>query len=373
MVATWATLAVLSVLAAVVGLSLGPVATPGASAEVGSAAGVAPRTGETLGQDDDPPDVVVILTDDQPARHPGRDAAGAAAARRPRHHVRQRDGADLAVLPVAGVAADRPVRARHRRVVQLPTDRRLVALPRGRQRGPHPRHCAGGARLPHRPGRQVLQLLRNWSPAGYTPPGWDSFTSFRTTHRSGAYYDYRLSDGSEHGSDPADYSTDVLAQRAVQFLDTHAAPTSDCSSTSRPTPHTLPTCRRRGTGTPCAAISRLLDRPRSRRTCPTSPPGCARSARCPQGRCGTSNVASRRRCSPWTTPSATSSTRSSAAVASTTRSSSSCRTTGCSGASTASCSSPSPTTRRPGCRWWCGGTATSLPRASTTGSRSTST
>lgn len=70
---------------------------------------------------------------------------------------------------------------------------------------------------------KYFNSFANWSPPGYTPPGWDSFTAFRTTHRSGAYYDYQLSDGTSHGREPADYSTDVLADRAVQFLETTPA------------------------------------------------------------------------------------------------------------------------------------------------------
>lgn len=58
----------------------------------------------------------------------------------------------------------------------------------------------------------------NWAPKGYRPPGWDVFTAFRTRHRSGAYYDYPLSDGTRHGSDASDYSTDVIAGRAVDVV-----------------------------------------------------------------------------------------------------------------------------------------------------------
>ena len=58
----------------------------------------------------------------------------------------------------------------------------------------------------------------NWAPEGYTPPGWDEFTVFRTPNRSGDYYDYTLSDGTVHGSAPADYSTDVFADKAVDFV-----------------------------------------------------------------------------------------------------------------------------------------------------------
>ena len=58
----------------------------------------------------------------------------------------------------------------------------------------------------------------SWAPDGYRPAGWDLFAAFVTRNRSGNYYDYRLSDGTEHGSRPADYSTDVFADRAVEFV-----------------------------------------------------------------------------------------------------------------------------------------------------------
>lgn len=52
--------------------------------------------------------------------------------------------------------------------------------------------------------------------AGYVPPGWDEFSVLMSPH--GAYYKYRLSDGEAHGEAPEDYSTDVIAQRAVNFI-----------------------------------------------------------------------------------------------------------------------------------------------------------
>ncbi len=65
---------------------------------------------------------------------------------------------------------------------------------------------------------KYFNSFANWAPAGYRPPGWDEFTAFRTPNRSGDYYDYELSDGTVHGSAPADYSTDVFADRAVDFV-----------------------------------------------------------------------------------------------------------------------------------------------------------
>lgn len=51
---------------------------------------------------------------------------------------------------------------------------------------------------------------------GRRPPGWDVFLTF--VKRTGAYYDYSLTDGTHFGSDPADYSTDVLGDRAARFV-----------------------------------------------------------------------------------------------------------------------------------------------------------
>src|SRR5215203_4172325 len=51
---------------------------------------------------------------------------------------------------------------------------------------------------------------------GHRPPGWDVFLTF--VQQTGAYYDYALTDGTEFGSEPADYSTDVLAARAARFV-----------------------------------------------------------------------------------------------------------------------------------------------------------
>ncbi len=223
MVATWAAVAATSVLAAVLGQSLGPVAAPGASAKVGPAAGVAPSTGETLGQDDDPPDVVVILTDDQPART----LAGMPQVQR--LLVDRGTTFGNAMVPTSLCCPSRASlltgRFAHDTGVWS-NSRPTGGWWRFHEDGNEDRTLATAlAARGYRTGLvgKYFNSFANWSPEGYTPPGWDSFTAFRTTHRSGAYYDYRLSDGSEHGSDPADYSTEVLAQRAVQFLDSTPA------------------------------------------------------------------------------------------------------------------------------------------------------
>ena len=67
----------------------------------------------------------------------------------------------------------------------------------------------------------VGKYLNNFgqlTPPGYRPPGWDQFLAFTTWYKSGAYYDYTLSDGSVHGSAPDDYSTDVLALAATDLI-----------------------------------------------------------------------------------------------------------------------------------------------------------
>lgn len=69
----------------------------------------------------------------------------------------------------------------------------------------------------------VGKYLNKYSDAGgaYVPAGWDHFTTMISDGNaggSGAYYNYTLvgSDEDEHhGSDPSDYSTDVLLEKAV--------------------------------------------------------------------------------------------------------------------------------------------------------------
>lgn len=56
----------------------------------------------------------------------------------------------------------------------------------------------------------------------YVPPGWDEWNAFVRTH----YYDYELSENGPtimYGRDEADYSTDVLRDKALAFLDAHPA------------------------------------------------------------------------------------------------------------------------------------------------------
>ncbi|MFZ0324244.1 MAG: sulfatase [Actinomycetes bacterium] len=72
------------------------------------------------------------------------------------------------------------------------------------------------------------KYLNGWSmsPQDFVPPGWDDFMAIRSDSPnlrlgSSAYYNYRLT-GTEptqsYGNTPADYSTDVLANLAVDFV-----------------------------------------------------------------------------------------------------------------------------------------------------------
>ena len=63
---------------------------------------------------------------------------------------------------------------------------------------------------------KYLNDFSKLSPDGYTPPGWDTFTAFK--YSRGAYFGYRLTDGSYHGNREHDYSTDVLARRTKRFV-----------------------------------------------------------------------------------------------------------------------------------------------------------
>ena len=73
------------------------------------------------------------------------------------------------------------------------------------------------------------KYLNNW-PYGrplYTPPGWDNFVAFITDEDR--YYNYQLYNPDvpelveSHSNLPADYSTTVVADKAVQFIDSAPA------------------------------------------------------------------------------------------------------------------------------------------------------
>ena len=60
------------------------------------------------------------------------------------------------------------------------------------------------------------------APAGYVPPGWDRWFTF--AGENGAFFNYQAFDNATgvraYGSDPEDYSTDVIAEKAVTFIRT---------------------------------------------------------------------------------------------------------------------------------------------------------
>lgn len=63
---------------------------------------------------------------------------------------------------------------------------------------------------------KYLNDFSKQSPDGYRPPGWDRFTAFK--YSRGAYFHYRLTDGTRGGRSPRDYSTDLLARKANTFV-----------------------------------------------------------------------------------------------------------------------------------------------------------
>jgi N-acetylglucosamine-6-sulfatase len=65
---------------------------------------------------------------------------------------------------------------------------------------------------------KYLNGFGRWSPPNYTPPGWDRFEGFILPLASGAYYDYNIGRSTKYGAGSHDYSTDVLATRAVDFI-----------------------------------------------------------------------------------------------------------------------------------------------------------
>jgi len=67
-------------------------------------------------------------------------------------------------------------------------------------------------------GKYLNQFGRE-APPGYTPVGWNNFQGFRVEDASGAYYNYRLGNSPKfYGWGAENYSTDVLAHRAVNFI-----------------------------------------------------------------------------------------------------------------------------------------------------------
>jgi arylsulfatase A-like enzyme len=66
---------------------------------------------------------------------------------------------------------------------------------------------------------KYLNQFGRFAPPGYTPAGWNDFQGFRVENASAAYYNYRLGNSPKFfGMAAKDYSTDVLAHRAVNFI-----------------------------------------------------------------------------------------------------------------------------------------------------------
>lgn len=65
---------------------------------------------------------------------------------------------------------------------------------------------------------KYINNFGNSTPDDFVPPGWDTFTAFQ--YARGAYFGYRLTDGTRHGYAPEDYSTDVLTRRVNSFIRT---------------------------------------------------------------------------------------------------------------------------------------------------------
>lgn len=67
-----------------------------------------------------------------------------------------------------------------------------------------------------------------WQKPVYTPPGWEEFQTFlEADDKSNWYYDYDLLENGtrvHYGSAPEDYSTDVLAQKAIDFINSAREP-----------------------------------------------------------------------------------------------------------------------------------------------------
>jgi N-acetylglucosamine-6-sulfatase len=66
---------------------------------------------------------------------------------------------------------------------------------------------------------KYLNAYGHFAPANYHTIGWSKFEAFRVPYHSGAYYGYRLGNSPQyHGLGTSNYSTDVLARRAVNFI-----------------------------------------------------------------------------------------------------------------------------------------------------------
>jgi N-acetylglucosamine-6-sulfatase len=59
-------------------------------------------------------------------------------------------------------------------------------------------------------------------PVGYVPPGWDEWFAIAQAHPQVRYYDYELNENGRivgYGDEPSDYSTSVLRDKALRFVE----------------------------------------------------------------------------------------------------------------------------------------------------------
>ena len=119
---------------------------------------------------------------------------------------------------------------------------------------------------------KYLNFFGKYSPPGYRPPGWDTFAAFMSSH--GSYYAYHLSDGTYHGLEPQDYSTDVLASRATEFISSTPVDQPLFLYFAPFGPHAPYTPAPRATSGRWTASSRRTRRRRCTSPCGPMPAGC---------------------------------------------------------------------------------------------------
>ena len=67
---------------------------------------------------------------------------------------------------------------------------------------------------------KYLNQYGQWTNGAYVPPGWDKWEAF-DTNGEGSYYNYKITNNGSlksYGHEPSDYSTTVLTQDAVRFI-----------------------------------------------------------------------------------------------------------------------------------------------------------
>jgi arylsulfatase A-like enzyme len=68
----------------------------------------------------------------------------------------------------------------------------------------------------------VGKYMQHYNDASYVPPGWDEWAGLLSSESDGKYYDYTLSVNGVpeyHGAGADNYSTDVFAEHAVEFIE----------------------------------------------------------------------------------------------------------------------------------------------------------